>query len=164
MLATSENFTALRDIFAVIGALGTVGGLGWRIFTWRHDQIPHVDVKNANGFPTYGPNNERAGEHCFMVRATNRGDHPVHVTAAGFLLPDGEDSTLVIMHPPFPDALPGTVRPRDSGQTWVDRSAVEGRGIGVVGGALVGWVDLSTGERIKSKPTMLVAAEKLKAA
>lgn len=153
-------FEVVRDVFAVIGALGTTGGLGWRVYTWRHEHAPHVQVKIANGFPTYGPNHERLGEQCFLVTAINRGDHPVHVTSAGLMLPDGNDSTLVIMQPPFPGALPKTIQPRDSGQTWVERSAVESRGVDVVERELIGWVDLSTGERIASKPTVLVAADK----
>jgi hypothetical protein len=164
VVATIDAFTAVRDIFAVIGALGTAGGLGWRVYTWRHEHVPHVEVKIANGFPTYGPNNERIGEWCFLVTAINRGEHPVHVTSAGFMLPNGDDSALVIMQPPFPGALPKTVQPRDSGQTWVARSAVESRGVEVVSQALIGWVDLSTGERFESKPSVLVAAEGRKAA
>ncbi len=157
-------FEVVRDVFAVIGAVGTAGGLGWRIYTWRHDHAPHIEVKIANGFPTYGPSNERLGEWCFLITAINRGDHPVHVTSAGLLHPNGGDSTLVIMQPPFPGALPKTIAPRDSGQTWVERSAVESRGLDTVERALVGWVNLSTGERFESKPTVLVAADKRSAA
>jgi hypothetical protein len=157
-------FEVVRDVFAVIGALGTAGGLGWRIYTWRHEHAQHVEVKITNGFPTYGPNNERLGEWCFLITAINRGDHPVHVTSAGFMHPDGSDSNLVIMQPPFPGALPKTIQPRDSGQTWVERSAAESRGLDAVERPLVGWVNLSTGERFQSKPTVLVAADKLSAA
>ncbi len=159
MVATAEVLTVVRDIFAPIGALAAAGGLGWRIYTWRHGRTPHVEVKISNGFPTYGPFNERLGEWCLLVTATNRGEHPVHVTSAGFLMPNGED-TLVIMHPPYPGALPATVAPRDSAQTWVERAAAEERGLNAPERPLVGWVNLSTGERFESKPTVLVAADK----
>jgi hypothetical protein len=159
MEATIETFTLIRDIFAGIGALGTAGGLGWRIYTWRHGRTPHVEVKISNGFPTYGPNNERLGEWCFLVTAINRGEHPAHVTSAGFIMPN-ENDTLVIMHQPHPGALPRTVQPRDSGQTWVERSAAEAQGLDAVERPLIGWVNLSTSERFESKPTVLVAADK----
>ncbi len=159
MLATAEAFTLARDIFAPIGALAAAGGLGWRIYTWRHGRTPHVEVKISNGFPTYGPFNERLGEWCLLVTATNRGEHPIHVTSAGFLMPNGKD-TLVIMHPPHPGALPATIAPRDSAQTWVERAVAEERGLNASERALVGWVNLSTGERFESKPTVLVAADK----
>ena len=157
-------FEVVRDVFAVIGALGTVGALGWRVYTWRHERMPHVEVTISNAFPTYGPNNEHVGEWCLSVTAINRGEHPVHVTSAGFFLPDGKESSLVIVQPPYPDALPRTVEPRDSGQTWVERAAVESRGVKVVDQPLTGWVRLSTRERFESKPSVLVAAEGLKAA
>jgi hypothetical protein len=158
-MATTEAFTLARDIFAAIGALGTAGGLGWRVYTWRHGRTPHVEVKISNGFPTYGPNNERLGEWCLLVTAINRGEHPVHVTSAGFVMPNGKD-TLVIMHPPYPGALPATIAPRDSAQTWVERDAAEDSGLAAPERSLVGWVNLSTGERFESKPTVLVAADK----
>jgi hypothetical protein len=120
-----------------------------------------VEVKISNGFPTYGTNNERLGEWCLLVTAINRGEHPVHVTSAGFLMPNGKD-TLVIMYPPYPGALPATIAPRDSAQTWVERAAAEDRGLNATERPLVGWVNLSTGERFESKPTVLVTADKPK--
>jgi hypothetical protein len=89
------------------------------------------------------------------VTATNTGDHPVRITSAGLLAPNGDDSALVIMQP-LPGRLPGVVAPRDSGFTWVARSAVEARGVQTQGRPLVGWVDLATGERVLSKPKVLV--------
>jgi hypothetical protein len=163
VVATIETFTLVRDIFAAIGALGTVGGLGWRVYTWRHGRTPHVEVKISNGFPTYGPYNERLGEWSFLVTAINRGEHPVHVTSVGFLMPNGKD-TLVIMHPPYPGALPATIAPRDSAQTWVERDAAEDQGLNATERPLIGWVNLSTSERFESKPAVLVAADSRKAA
>jgi hypothetical protein len=162
MVATIEAFTLVRDIFAAIGAVGTVGTLGWRVYTWRHGRTSHVEVKISNGFPTYGPNSERLGEWSLLVTAINRGEHPVHVTSAGFLMPNGRD-TLVIMNPPYPGALPATIQPRDSGQTWVARDAAESRGLAAVERPLTGWVTISTGERFESKPMILVAADKPRA-
>jgi hypothetical protein len=118
-----------------------------------------VEVKIANGFPTYGPYSERLGEWCFSVTAINHGEHPIHVHSAGFLMPNGKD-TLVIMHPPYPGALPATIAPRDSGNTWVERTAAEAQGLNATERPLVGWVNLSTGEQIKSKPRVLVSASK----
>lgn len=104
-----------------------------------------MEVKLSNGFPTYGPNSERLGEWCWLVTAVNRGEHPVHVTSAGFLMPNDEDT---LVNPPYPGALPATIAPRDSARL----NATER--------PLVGWVNLSTGERFGSKPTVLVAADK----
>lgn len=152
-------FELIRDLFAPIGAIATALGLGWKVKTWRHDHSHHVEVKISNGFPTYGPG-QPLGEWSFLVTAINRGDHPVTVNSIGLLHPNRADSTLVIMFPPFPGALPGVIHPRDSGMTWVGKEEVEARGLRTEGHAFVGFVVLSTGERVLSEPTVLVAAEK----
>ena len=149
----------ILSVIGTLGALGTIAGLGIRVYTWRHGRTPHVEVKIANGFPTYGPFHERLGEWSFLITAINHGEHPVHVHSAGFLMPNGKD-TLVIMHPPYPGALPATIAPHDSGQTWVERAAAEARGLDATERPLIGWVNLSTGEQIKSKPKVLVSASK----
>jgi len=151
-------FELLRDLFAPIGAIATALGLGWKVKTWRHDHSHHVEVSISNGFPTYGPG-EPLGDWVFLVKAVNRGDHPVTVASIGLLYPGRADGTLVLMHPPYPGALPGVVQPRDSGMTWVGKEEVEARGVRTEEQAFVGFVDLSTGERVLSAPTVLVKAD-----
>lgn len=147
----------LKDVFAPVGALAAIAGLSWKVYTWRHDHRHHVEVKLDNGFPTYGPNNEHLGEWVFKVEAVNRGDRPVKAVSAGLLHPNGDDSTIVFVQPPFPGAIPTTIGPQDSAMTWVEKAAMEARGLDTAGKALVAWVDLATGERVQSKPKVLVA-------
>jgi hypothetical protein len=71
---------------------------------------------------------------------------------AGFVMPDGRD--LVIMRPPFPGALPTEVASNDSGQTWIDCRDLQAEGFDLCG-KVTGWVQTSTGDRFKSKPTVL---------
>jgi hypothetical protein len=146
-------FTTVKNIFAVVGATGTVAGLAWRIYTWRHDHRQHVEVKIANVLPVYGP---RVGDWAINVTAINHGDRPVEVTSAGFRLPDGR--TLVIVNKPFPDALPCTVPARDSRQTWTTHEELDRTGENLEGVPLVGFVNLSTDERFETKPKVLIGA------
>ncbi len=145
------------QIGAVVSALVGVGALGWKVYTWHHAGHPHLEVEIANAFPTYGPNVE-LGKWCLSVTAVNRGDHPVHVSSAGFMLPNGDESSLVILRPPYPGALPASVQPRDSGHTWIERKAIEDSGVPIVNQPMVGWVRLSTGERFESNPRVLVGS------
>ena len=66
---------------------------------------------------------------------------------------DGRD--LVIVKQPFPGALPATIEPHDSGQTWVSCDELEASGIAFKNCPMVGWVRLSTDERFQSEPVVL---------
>lgn len=145
-------FTTARDIFSVIGVCATVGGLGWRVFTWRHARGTHLRVEVANVLPVYGDKLS----WCFSVAAVNRGDHAAQITSAGFVLPDGRD--LVVVAPPFPGALPTEVPPRDSRQTWIEVDALKREGVDVYA-PIVGFVHTSTGERFRSRPKILLSRD-----
>lgn len=142
-------FTTVRDGLGIVGALATLGALLWGIYTWRHRHTQHVEVTVENALPTYGA---QTGQWCFSVRAVNRGDYPVNVTSAGFVMPDGRE--LVIVAPPFGGALPSEVPPRDSRQTWLEVDTLEAEGLDVYG-PVTGWVRTSTNERFSSKPRVL---------
>jgi hypothetical protein len=143
-------FTTARDVFSVIGVVLTAGGLWWRIYTWRHDRQAHVEVELANALPVIVG---EVGDHSFQITATNRGDHPVTITSAGFVTQDGRD--MVMLKTPFPDALPCVVPPRDSRQTFMASETLEEAGLEVYG-HIRGFVRISTGERYESKPRVLM--------
>lgn len=149
------DFETIKSIFAVIGACATVGGLGWKVYTWRRERQTLVRVKVANALPTYGPQNE-PGQWCFQVEATNRSDHVVRVVSVGFDLGDGK--TVVQTKRPFPDALPCEIRPRDSAMTLFGVDELEARGMDTYG-EIVGFVDASDGHRFRSQPKALRARD-----
>ena len=132
----------------MIGAAGTVLGLGWRVYAWRHGRATHLEVTVHNSFPFF------AGElrDGFGLTAVNRSSHPIRVTSAGFVMPDGQD--LVIMQPPFAGALPAEIPPHDSAQTLIERDELERAGFDVYG-PVTGWVRTSTQERFESNPRVL---------
>ena len=136
------------DVLGVVGALATAAALVWSVYTWRHRRGAHLKVTTQNVMPVMG----EELEWCFGVTAINRSDHPVKVTSAGLIMPDGRD--LVIVRPPFPGALPTEVARHDSAQTWIDCRDLEAEGFDLYG-TVTGWVRTSTDERFESKPTVL---------
>jgi hypothetical protein len=93
------DFETIKSVFAVIGACATAGGLGWRVYTWRHGRATRIAVRISNALPTYGPNNE-PGEWSFQIQAINNSDHVVRVTSVGLTLPDGRDVGRFRSHSP----------------------------------------------------------------
>jgi hypothetical protein len=88
-----------------------------------------------------------------QVEARNRGDHPIRATSAGFEVQDGSGNVAAIIHQPPAATIPGVIQPRDSAFTYLLENE-----LGPLDPTrpLVGWVTLSTGERIHSEPTTLM--------
>jgi hypothetical protein len=138
------------DLIAGYAAVVSTVAVGWQIQKERRARRPQVEVKVSYallGYPDRDP--AEAAE----ITARNRGDLPVRVNSAGFNLQDGSGNALVITWQPPGATLPGVIGPRDAGFTYLRREE-----LGPLDPfrPLVGWVSLSTGERIHSRPhTML---------
>jgi hypothetical protein len=139
------------DPVAIYAALMSTIALGWQL---RKDQLarrPQIEVEirwARLNFPVQG------AVGVAHIEARNRGDLPVRVTSAGFNLQDSSSNVLAIAHQPSGATLPGVLIPRDAGFTYLPEGA-----LGPLDPfrPLVGWVSLSTGERIHSKPTTLLS-------
>jgi len=138
------------DPVAIYAAVVSTIALGWQIQKERRARRPQVEVKVSYallGYPSRGP------AEVAHIEARNRGDLPVRVNSAGFNLQDGSGNALAITWQPPGATLPGVVGPRDAGFTYLLEDEL---GPLDLYRPLVGWVSLSTGERIHSKPhTML---------
>jgi hypothetical protein len=138
------------DPVAIYAAIVSTVALGWQILKERRARRPQVQVTISYALLGY-PDREPA--EAVEITARNRGDLPVRVTSAGFNLQDDSDRTMVIAGQPPGATLPGVVGPRDSGFTYLFRGEL---GPLDVFRPLVGWVSLSTGERIHSRPRTLM--------
>lgn len=139
------------DWIAGYAAVVATGALGWQVWDKYQARRPQVEVKisySILAYPTGG-----AGEAAH-IEARNRGDLPVRVTSAGFKLQDGSGNVLALLQPQPAATLPGVIGPHDSGFTYLLKEE-----LGPLDPfrPLVGWVSLSTGERIHSKPTRLLS-------
>jgi hypothetical protein len=137
------------DPVAIYAALVSTVALGWQVLKERRARRPQVEVQVLNAMLTY-PAREPAWSA--QIEARNHGDMPIRVTSAGFNLQDGSGNTVVIIQQPPGATLPGVIGPRDSGMTYL---LMEKLGPLDPFRQLVGWVSLSTGQRIHSKPFTL---------
>jgi hypothetical protein len=137
------------DWIAGYAAVVSTVAVGWQILKERRAQRPQIEVKVMNAMLTY-PAREPAWS--IQIEARNRGDLPVRVSSAGFNLQDGSGNTVAIIQPPPGATLPGLIGPRDAAMTYL---LMEDLGPLDPYRPLVGWVSLSTGERIHSKPSTL---------
>ena len=138
------------DPVAIYAALVSTVALGWQILKERRARRPQVEVQirySLIGYP--GPGAAEAAH----IEARNRADMPVRVTGAGFNAQDGSEYVAFITHQPPGATLPGMIGPRDSGFTYLLKDE-----LGPLDPfrPLVGFVSLSTGERILSQPTTLL--------
>jgi hypothetical protein len=138
------------DPVAIYAAVVSTIALGWQIQKERRARRPQVEVKVSYALLGYPGGDPAEAAH---IDARNRSDLPVRVNSAGFNLQDGSGNVLAITWQPPGATLPGVIGPRDAGFTYLRREE-----LGPLDPfrALVGWVSLSTGERIHSRPhTML---------
>jgi hypothetical protein len=139
--------TALVAIYAAVIA---TAGLGWQIYAWGRTRRTQMNVSINNA--VFGlPMGVLGG---VTIEATNRSDHEVRVTSAGFDLQDGSGRKVVIVRQMPGSSIPGNVPPHDSGMTWIEEDEARHAGLDIYK-PLVGWVSTSTGESFKSKPMTL---------
>lgn len=138
---------------AIYAAAVSTGSLGWQIWTRYQARRPQVEVEVSNALLTYP---DRDGQWAARIDVRNRGDLPVRVTSVGFNMQDGSGQTVVPVRIPPGATLPGDIRPRDSGFTYLRVAELPPLD---PFRPLVGWASLSTGERIHSKPVTLRVRE-----
>jgi hypothetical protein len=132
---------------AVYGAVVATVAVGWQIYTWFQEKQNKVSVALSNVFLVYGRDTVEA----IGVRVTNRNDHPVWVQGWGFDAQDGSGQLVVTNRGPV-DEFPGEVAAHHSKSVRVafdDVPSVDRYK------PLVAWVNLSTGETIRSKRATL---------
>jgi hypothetical protein len=139
------------DPVAIYAAIVSTIALGWQIQKERRARRPQVEVKLSYSLLTYPDRPGAVG--VARLEARNRGDMPIRVASAGFDLQDGSGGHIAHTRPQPEATLPGVIEPRDSGFTYLLEDA-----LGPLDPyrPLIGWVLLSTGERIHSKPTTLL--------
>jgi hypothetical protein len=137
------------DVIAGYAAVVATGALGWQIVKERQARRPQVEVQIRYALLTY-PGGGLA--EAANLEARNHGDLPVRVNSAGFNLQDGSGNVAAVVHQPPGATLPGVIGPRDSGFTYLLDTE-----LGPLDPyrPMVGWVSLSTGERVHSKPTTM---------
>jgi hypothetical protein len=104
------------DVIAGYAAVVATAALGWEIRKARQASRPQVEVDVTNAMLGYPSGGAQWSAH---IQASNHGDLPVRVAAAGFKVQDGSGMNAVI-HWQQPGAtIPGVVEPRDSGFTYL---------------------------------------------
>lgn len=88
---------SVEQILGVIVAAVAVYGAGLSTVTFRaqrRERRAIVKVQTSNGFAVWG----QRGNPQLQITATNAGERPVVIEAAGFKLPNGQD-TLALINP-----------------------------------------------------------------
>src|SRR5262245_51993305 len=137
----------VKDVFSVIGVVATCGGLGWKVYTWRHGRQTSLTLQIKAGFPTMGP---LAFKGCAVITAINTSDHRVRVTSVGNELPDGRNA--IVAGQVFPGSLATEIPPRDSASTFMELEPLEREGLDP-SSPVVAFVSTSADERFTSPPT-----------
>jgi hypothetical protein len=129
--------------------VGTVS-LGWQIMRARRADRPGITVKIANAMHGY------TGTPIWTVsiKAINMGERPVGVNGAGLDLQDGSGRAFVLGRPEPIDTIPGTVEPRHDLTAFIPVAVLESNGFDLTQ-PLVGYVNLATGDTVRSEPTTL---------
>ena len=137
-------------IVAGYAALVSTASLTWQVVSWRLARKSRVEVTVNAAMLPYDDGRVLDG---VTVNVVNNSDHAVRVTSAGLVLTDGSNRDLVQMSTPSGATLPGLIAPHDSAMTYflVEDLERETDGIDIYA-PLAGWVQLATGERVKSKP------------
>ena len=143
----------LEILIGAIGALLTAAALGWQVWRARRDRQPDVEVTVSYALLTHP---KPVGT--IWLEAINRGNRPVRVVSVCFHTQDGSGNTIVITRMQPYANLPGEIAPNDTGYTYLvadvdalDKAPLDPRL------PVVGWVQLATGEKIRSKPRTLMA-------
>jgi hypothetical protein len=136
------------DWIAGYAAVVSTVAVGWQIRKEWRGQRPQVEVRIWMGV-LVSPSGSRPG---LQIEARNRADHPIRVASAGYNAQDDSGNVLAIMSDQPGATIPGVIQARDSGFTYLLPEQLRDMD---PSRPVVGFVQLSTGERIHSKPTML---------
>jgi hypothetical protein len=139
------------DAVAVYAALVGTASLAWQIMRARRADSPGVTVTVANAMIGLADGN---AEWTLTVKAVNGGGLPVGISGAGLDLQDGSGRTFAMSRGHALDSIPGTVQPRHDATAFFPVALLEQRGFDLKL-PIVGFVNLATGETVRSKPTTL---------
>jgi hypothetical protein len=139
------------DAVAIYAALVGTASLAWQIMRARRADNPGVTVTVANAMIGLGDGN---ADWTLSVKAVNGGGLPVGISGAGLDLQDGSGRTFVMARGFALDSIPGTVQPRHDATAFFPVTLLEQHGFDLTR-PVVGFVNLATGDTIRSKPTTL---------
>lgn len=139
------------DIVAAYAAVVASGALGWQVFIWRASRRNRVTVDLKMGLGKvaenhYGP--------AINIVVRNLGAHPVRPVAAGLHVGIKGGGTKLI-YASAGNLLTNKVPANDSGYAQILREWLEEEDVDF-DHSMIGWVDLATGERIKSPSLSLI--------
>lgn len=139
------------DVAAAYAAVIASGALGWQVFIWRAGRRNRVTVDLKMGLVKvaenyYGP--------AITIVARNLGARPVRPVAAGLQVGMKGGGTKLI-YASAGNLLTRKVPANDSGYAQLPRKQLEDEDVDF-DHAMVGWVDLPTGERVKSPSLILI--------
>jgi hypothetical protein len=138
------------DAVAIYAAVVGTASLEWQIVRARRTDRPGITVTVANAMLGYAG----APVWTVSVKAINLGERPAGVHGAGLDLQDGSGGTFVLGLPHELDSIPGTVQPRHDVNAFIPVDVLEQNGFDLRR-PIVGFVNLATGDTIRSKPTTL---------
>jgi hypothetical protein len=139
----------VADVVAGYAAVVGTTSLVWQILSARRARQPGVTVSVMNAIVGYD------AVHTVCVKVSNReGQRAVGVSSAGLDLQDGSGRTYVHFRKGPVDSIPGTVEPHHALSAYFEVSALEEAGFDLKR-ALTGFVNLETGDTVRSEPTTL---------
>jgi hypothetical protein len=139
-------------IIAAYAAVIATGGLSWEIYKWRRTHKTKVRVALRNALMPYGDI-----PRAISVEAINDNDHAIRATSWGLEANDGSGDDMVIVMPMPGSTLPGKVAAHDSGSGYSDYEEIDASPKIDFKRPAVAFVNLASGERVRSKPTTLAA-------
>jgi hypothetical protein len=138
-------------IVATYAAVVASAALGWQVFIWRVARRNRVSVTLIMGLAQVA---ERRYGPAIYVVVRNFGPHPIRTVAAGLHV-SLKDGTSRVIHASVGALLTAKVEPNDAASVRLLRDDLELEGVNF-DQAMVGWVDLATGERAKSPRLTLI--------
>lgn len=141
----ADHGMSVAIIVATYAAVVASAGLGWQIFTWWVERRNRVSVSLRMGLGQvadghYGP--------AIYVVVRNLGAHPIRAVAAGLHV-TLKDGTTRMIYSAMGGLLKAKVAANDAAHVLLLREDLELEDVDF-DGAMRGWVDLATGERVKS--------------
>lgn len=141
----------MTTALAIYAAAAATLGIGWQVYTWRHDRKPHVEVNVELVYPMTG---NQPVQPLMVVTAVSRSSHPVRALNAGLRV-EGEPGKIGWGMKPHPlSTIPGVIQPHDSATAFFDPGLLALQGVDLEQ-ELRGGVALSTGDQFWSEPAAL---------
>jgi hypothetical protein len=145
---------SVGDGIAIYAAVVGTASLGWQIMRSRRADRPGVTVNVENAMIGFTDGN---ATWTVCVKAINGGEQPVGVNGAGLDLQDGSGRTFVLGRLQPLDSIPGTVQPRHEVSAYFPVDVLQQNGFDLTR-PIVGFVNLATGDVVRSTPSTLRSA------